>query len=248
MPGPLGVKLTAAFVIAQIIFLFSGASFAPLISAIVLPVMIGTDSWSYVISAAGMTLLVIAFHALLVKSGTRGEEALSARSLPDKGAAKRLLFRTAFFALMLIQALNLNSVFIAAPPLLVAFTEWTESGAQGRPHIRVKKAALLAACAAIGAGSRLLLSVGLGLPTAVSAAAAAALALAVMISLDMFVPPAGALMMLAMLVPESALALYPVEAGIGAFVFCLAAAGADRVMERGAVRTGAPQTDSRESA
>ena len=47
VPGPGWVKVTLAYGVAEVIFLLSGTSFAPMISAIALPVLLGTERvWS----------------------------------------------------------------------------------------------------------------------------------------------------------------------------------------------------------
>ncbi len=51
LPGPLWCKLSVAFLFCQLVLLFSRTSFAPLISAGVLPVMLGTESIVYPIAA-----------------------------------------------------------------------------------------------------------------------------------------------------------------------------------------------------
>lgn len=236
MPGPLGLKLILAFVLAQIVFLFSGTSLAPMISAVVLPVLIGTQSWLYVLSASGMTLLVILFHALLVRRGIRREEPFRKKALPDIRAAGRLLFRTAVFALLLVPALQNDLLFVVAPPLLVAFTEWTESGRTEPASDSAGKVILIASCALIGAGCRLLFTVQLGLPLMVSSALATLIAARIMIRTGRFLPPAGALTLLAMLIPGQALLLYPVEAALGASVLMLAARAMKQAEYRNAIR------------
>ena len=42
LPAALWVKITVAYAVSEVIFLFSGTSFAPMISAIVLPVLLST--------------------------------------------------------------------------------------------------------------------------------------------------------------------------------------------------------------
>ena len=222
MPGSLYVKLIAAFAAAQVIYLFSGTSLAPLISAVVLPVLIGTRSVSYILSAASMTLLVILFHHLLVRRGIRAEEPFVPKKGPDASAALRLVLRTTLFALLLVPALRSGMQFVVAPPLLVAFTDWSKIG-------------ILALCALIGAGSRLILTITLGLPLFAAAAAASIVMILLLIRTGIFLPPAGALTLLAMLIPESAVLLYPVEVTAGVIVFYLAASAMTRVRYNGTV-------------
>ena len=45
VPLPVWGRLTLAYGLAQVVFLLSGTRFAPMISAIALPVLLGTESW-----------------------------------------------------------------------------------------------------------------------------------------------------------------------------------------------------------
>ena len=54
--------------------MFSGTTFAPFVSAIVLPVMMQTTSIVYPIAAFVLTLLVILFHKLFLFQGLRTDE------------------------------------------------------------------------------------------------------------------------------------------------------------------------------
>ena len=56
-----------------------------------------------------------------------------------------------------------------------------------------------------------------------------------LIRTGIFLPPAGALTLLAMLIPESAVLLYPVEVTAGVIVFYLAASAMTRVRYNGTV-------------
>ena len=53
------LEILIAFVFAQILFMLSGTTFAPMISAIVLPVMMQTESFIYPIAAFLLTVAVV---------------------------------------------------------------------------------------------------------------------------------------------------------------------------------------------
>ena len=59
LPVTKPVQMTFAFAVCQIIFLFSRTTFAPLISAMVLPVMLGTENIIYIIAAIVLTILAM---------------------------------------------------------------------------------------------------------------------------------------------------------------------------------------------
>ena len=221
-PGYLYAKVLFAFVIAQVIFLFSGTSLAPLISAVVLPVLIGTKVISYLISAAAMTALIIALRHLLVRQGYRREEPFTPVARPGKARWSSMFIRTAVAAVLLAPAVFAGWRYIAAPPLLVAFTELSENWKPESPLKPWRVIALLTGGALIGAGTRFLLTMTLGLPLTLSAAVAASLILAVLYRTRLFMPPAGAITILAMLIPEGAVALYPLQAGLGICVYMFA--------------------------
>ena len=59
LPLPYWARIAVAFATTQAVYLYSGTSLAPLVSAIVLPVVLRTDSLVYPVSAFVLTLLVI---------------------------------------------------------------------------------------------------------------------------------------------------------------------------------------------
>ena len=65
VPFSVSVKLCIAFLAASLLFRFSGTTFAPVISSVVLPVMLGTDSVIYPIAAAVLTFLYLWKDCLL---------------------------------------------------------------------------------------------------------------------------------------------------------------------------------------
>lgn len=218
-PGGLYGKVLFAYVIAQILYLFSGTTLAPMISAVVLPVLIGTRALSYLISAVAMTLLIISLRRLLERKGYRRREAFRVLPGPGKMRWKDMLIRTAVAAVLLAPAVFAGWRYIAAPPLLVAFTELSEHWTFESPLKPWRVIALLTGGAAIGAGARFLLTMTLGLPLTLSAAAASVLILLVLFRTRLFMPPAGAITLLAMLIPETAVYLYPLQAGAGICVY-----------------------------
>ena len=62
VPLPVWGRLTLAYGLAQVVFLLSGTRFAPMISAIALPVLLGTESWVYPAAAFLLTGLILLCH------------------------------------------------------------------------------------------------------------------------------------------------------------------------------------------
>ena len=218
VPLPLWAKLSAAFVLGQLLLICSGTGFAPLISAIVLPVLLGTRSLVYPAAAVALTAMILLMSLLLERLGVRKAEPDHPVGLPERRDFPRIALRTALGVLCIAAAVRLDVRFAAAPPLLVAFTELMnrESAARRRPFQAI---ALLSLCAALGVASRVVLAGWLGLPLTIAAAAAAAGMILLLRGFHMFLPPAGALTVLAMLIPESALGIYPTQVLLGSCAY-----------------------------
>ena len=214
LPLPLWEKMCVAFLLAQVLLIFGGTSFAPLVSAAVLPVMLGTESMVYLIAAVSLTALILLVNFTLERLHLRAPEPYRPVHPPEGRAWARVVLRCALGCLCIALAVTLRARYMVAPPMLVAFTEFmnAESPAKRKP---VKAVALIALCAAAGAVSRLALTVTLGLPLTVSAVAAAVILLWLLREFGMLLPPAAALTVLAMLIPQSDLAIYPIEILVG---------------------------------
>ena len=126
--------------------------------------------------------------------------------------------RLALAAPVIWAALALDCRFAVAPPLLVAFTEFSSPTAAARKR-PFRAGAAIFLCALAGTASRLLLQGALGLPLTLAALLAAAAMIAILRSLGMYVPPAGALAILPMLLPAERLPRYPLQIALGTALF-----------------------------
>ena len=217
VPLPVWGQLTLAYGLAQLIFLLSGTSFAPMISAIALPVLLGTKSWVYPTAAFLLTGLILLCHWGLERLALREEPRFSpVRPTAEDWRSAGL--RLALAAGVIWAALTWDCRFAVAPPLLVAFTEFSRPGAAARKRpFRAGVAIVL--CALAGTLSRLLLQQALGLPLTLAALLAAMAMIAILRALGMYVPPAGALCILPMLLPPERLPLYPLQITLGTALF-----------------------------
>ena len=210
VPLPLWEQFVLAFAIGQAVLYFSRTSFAPLISAIALPVLIQTRSFVYVVAAVGLTFLVVILRFLLEKIHAKEENHYEPVLIESKDALKVNAFRIASVALISFFCIRFDVRFCVAPPLLVAFTELTNknSGAAKRPFSVV---ALVSLCAVCGSATRILLSSVPYFPLT-AAAFFACMCVQILVKLFRFpFPPAAAMSILAFLIPESAVTFYPVQ-------------------------------------
>ena len=218
MPGPLWAKLSAAFLLCQLVLLLSGTSFAPLISAGVLPVMLGTQSVIYPLSAMAFTGLLLLLRLWLERGRLKETEPFTPLPLPGKTDWLRLAARCGVGVGCIVLAVWLNTPFVVAPPILVAFTEFSRPGNQAR-KTPLKAAGLIVCCALAGAVCRYVFTMELGLWLTLSAGVAVVLMLLLLKIFRLYLPPAGALTVLAMLIPEQAVMWYPLEVLVGICLF-----------------------------
>ena len=80
---------------------------------------------------------------------------------------------------------------------------------------------LISLCALSGAFCRYTITSVAGLPLTLAAVLAMTISIILIYSFRMYLPPAGALTLLAMLIPRAALAIYPVSVFAGVSIFML---------------------------
>lgn len=220
LPLPLVVQLLLAYGLALGAAALSRTTFFPLISALVLPVLLHTTTWIYPLSAAAMTALVCLTQWGLERVGLRAPTEFSSVTERPRPAvcAKRVLW----VGLLFCAAVGLHLPFVAAPPLLVGFTELSEaeSPARKRP---VALVLLTALAATLGAGARGILCGILGLSATWAVLCAVGALIAVMCAVKLYFPPAAAIATLPFLLPQSAMLRYAPAVAAGFAVLTAAA-------------------------
>lgn len=194
--------------------------FAPMISTIVLPVMMQTESFIYPIAAFLLTIAVVLFRRFLLKVKIRDKQDFQSVNLHAKSDVIDTAVRTICVAVVGFFAIWSGFKFAIAPPLLVAFTEFSrpKNKARNKP---VKTVLLITVCAFVGAVSRYVLNMTLGLPLTVAALTATAIMLVIVYCTKMYIPPAGALTILSMIIPSESVLLYPLQILVGTAVIML---------------------------
>ena len=212
-------EILIAFALCQLIFMYSGTTFAPFVSAVILPIMMQTESFVYPASAFVLTLIIVALHTLFLKCGIRSDEDYVPKRLNSKTDYIDAVLRVISVGIVGAVAFMSGYKFVIAPPILVAFTEFSRPGNKAR-NKPFKTIAVVTLCAVIGAVCRYFINISLGMPLTVAAAVAAVLLLAVIHKSRMFMPPAGAITILAMIIPETAVMTFPVQilCGVGSFM------------------------------
>lgn len=213
-------QVVLAFTVSQIIFLFSKTTFAPLISAIVLPVMMQTTSFVYPIAAFFLTLAVILFRKIFDKTGIKTKENFVPIKLNLKSDIADTVIRIICVAVIGYIAFLCNIKYMVAPPLLVVFTEFSrpKNKARNKP---IKPILVLTSCAFVGAFTRFLINISFGLPLTIAALAATVIMLIILHYSKMYMPPVGAITILSMVISEEILFTYPLQIFLGSVVFIL---------------------------
>ena len=213
-PLALSLQLCIAFAFAQLLFLFSRTTFAPMISAIVLPVLLQTESPVYIFAAVTLTALILLCRGLLLRLHILEDTPYEKQPLPDAAAYRSMLLCTLLGCGWILFSQGMNLPFLAAPPLLVAFTEFRRPDAVSRTAPQ-RVILLMISCAVSGVLLRALLCILLGAPLWTAAVLTLAAVYVLMQHFSLTIPPAAAIAVLADLVPEDVLMLFPLQIACG---------------------------------
>lgn len=220
IPAPLWIQISVAYLISQLVFLFSQTTLAPMISAIVLPVMLKSQGLVYPISAITLMCILIFTRMLLDKTKIK-DKPVFAPVRRKKGDFILASLRVPAVILLSYCFVANDYRFVLAPPLLVAFTELSSN------KMDIKKAGkvilVVTTCACIGAIMRLIAINYVAFSLTFAAFAAAVLMVSFLTAIKTYLPPAAAMTFLAMLIPDSAVSTYPVQVFAGITVLTLLA-------------------------
>jgi hypothetical protein len=206
LPAPLMVKIAVGYACGAALIVVSRSSLYPVFSAVMLPVILGVDTPVYCLSVA-----VLASVVILPAGAVHGAGAAS----PDPDDALPVSAQMVRFALLLVFVLalaafgqHLNRMMFIAPPLIVGAAGVVDNPKPIPLMTLVKILILCAAAAVLGAGCRLVLTETMGIAACLSAAAAFAVLLLLSWRWGLWFPPAGAVTLLAYLMPAARLSAY----------------------------------------
>ncbi len=221
LPWPVYLRAPIGFVFCAALMNAVGADMTPMLSATILPMLLNTTEWTYPLAVLVLVSVVLAGQVVLERIGLREPIDYHVFCTPPRETLLGWGRRLAVFSLLACPAYATGNFFLAVPPLLVAFTELTRPDMTLRLR-PVRAWAALAIASLIGTLARSALVV-LGAPVAVCALFAYALLILMWDRLRTWLPPAGAVVLLALLAPWPNAWLYPVEVTIGAAVWVAAA-------------------------
>lgn len=219
---PLIAKVLMCFAFTGVALTLTKTTLLPIISACILPVYMNISSWVYPISVCIMSLMIIFLQWILEKRRRRPKN----KYIPCEYNYKIELTKWTklFIALAIISLLPFKSqnLFFIAPPLIVAFAEFAnvKSPLRKRPY-RIFLVLVLAGV--LGTVLREVLNLYLHMPLTFSAVVACVLLFAAFERLNILFPPAGAILLLPMILDVTDLKLYPLQVAVGSLVFISAA-------------------------
>lgn len=219
VPLPLFIKVVMGFILGGVGLIVTGSTFYPLLSAIILPIILGTESMVYPISSIGFTLIILTAHVILEKLNLKASPEYV--KIHPEFRMNVWIKRLLVVAVLSFTATYSGFLFLITPPLIVAFCELSD------PKCKLRKSPLkvilqIVICACTGVLFRAVLTEQLGLSLIISGTLAAVTIFTIMKMMKIDFPPAGALGILPMLIPESRLINYIPEVIAGAVLFILA--------------------------
>ena len=221
LPLPLAVRVLIGYAVCATVMNAIGADMTPMLSAAILPMLLGTDSWAYPAAVVSLVIAVCLGQMWLERIGEREPIDYQRLNLPWKEAipfwGKRLLV----FGLIAVPAYLSGLTFLAVPPLIVAYTELTRPDFTLRTR-PLRARATMAGAGAIGALARAAVNSGVA-PVVLAAACGFGLLVLLWDRMRAWMPPAGAAVLLALLAPVPNPMLYAVEVAVGSAVWTLAA-------------------------
>ena len=216
--APLYLKIVVGMLVCMALVLISQTTMLPLISACILPILTEVDNIIYPISVIILTTAVISVQIMLEKKKIKKVYKYKPIFYDVVLEIKRWTFIIAVMAIMTGFALWLDIKFIIAPPLIVAFCEFTYKKSSVR-KIPVPILILMSLAAFLGAYSRLLLCTAFHLPLTLAVICVITLVLYTMKMIKVYFPPVGAIAILPFIISEDELYFYPVEVMLGGIVF-----------------------------
>ncbi|MCR5666945.1 MAG: hypothetical protein K6G01_08955 [Eubacterium sp.] len=214
VPGPQWGQMLLAYAVSQLMLLYSRTTFAPFISAIVLPVMLGSDSIVYVISAIGLTAFVLGITWILEQFKIWDKEPFVQRQKATPMEYLKALVRIIIIGISIYLAFRIDIQYAVAPPVLVAFTEFMRPGGQP-PQKPVRVCVFVVLCSMLGVICRMAFDVNFVHSLILAGAFAAVGVLFLVRWFKLYIPPAAALAILPMLIDVNKLIWYPLQVAIG---------------------------------
>lgn len=219
---PLIFQVALCFGFTGVILTIARTTLIPIISACILPVYLGTKSWIYPISVTIMALIIIVAQWLMEKYNLKPKNQYTPCEFDIKFQIIKWTKLLVVFSIIALIPFENQQIYFLAPPLIVTFTEFanTKSPLRNKPfHI----IGLLTLASATGCFLRELLNLYLHLPLALCAGLACCVLFVAFDRVKTLFPPAGAILLIPLILKAGILPTFPLEVLVGATVLIFTA-------------------------
>lgn len=222
VPMPMIFQTCVCFAFTGLVLTLTKTTLIPIISACILPVYLGTTSWVYPISVTIMAGIIILAQWLMEKNHLKPKNSYVPCVFDYKEEFIKWSKMLVVFAIIALVPFESHQIYFLAPPLIVTFAEFsnTKSRLRNRPFYIV---GLMTLAAATGCALREVLNVYLHLPLTICATLACCVLFVTFDKVKMLFPPAGAILLIPMILKDSILPLLPLEVCIGATILIFTA-------------------------
>ncbi len=214
---PLIFQVCLCFGFTGFILTLFKTNFIPIISACILPVYLETTSWVYPVSVAVMSLIIIFAQYLMEKFHFRPVNRFTPCEFNIKTQIIKWSKLLLVFGLIALIPFKTHQIYFLAPPLIVMFTEFAN------PKRKKKKKlfyiiGLMTFAAFTGCLLRYILNIYLNFPLYICTALACIILFIALNKIKINFPPAGAILLIPMILDKTFLFLFPFEVFIGAVI------------------------------
>lgn len=214
---PLILQVCACFGFSGLILTLCKTNFVPIISACILPVYLKTTSFVYPAAVMIMALIIIIAQWVMEKNHMRPVNKFIPCNFDLKEQITKWLKLLTVFALIALIPFKTHQIYFLAPPLIVMFTELSNpySPARKKPAYI---AGLMTFSSFVGSFVRLFFNVYLNIPLSICTAIACCILFIALHKIKINFPPAGAVLLIPMILNPNLLISFPFEVLIGSIV------------------------------
>ena len=126
LPIPLIFQVLIGFILVGISLLVTKTSFAPVVSAFMLPILLQSDSWLFPLLVIGYIGIIIAVQTLYQKIGLTKKTVSAHAAFQWKNELFHWCILLIIFSVLSIYPTVTHSIYFMVPPLIITFVEMAE--------------------------------------------------------------------------------------------------------------------------
>ncbi|MFA6832000.1 MAG: HPP family protein [Bacteroidaceae bacterium] len=217
-PFPILANIAISFIFTSLCLIITRTTLIPIISASMLPVLLGTDSWVYPLSIFSMNLILVCIQWFFEKKGLRKVINFNSSESPYQHNLwhwVKLLVGLMFIAVI---PMYTGNMYMIVPPLVVTFVEFSSSSAgfRNRP---VQIFFVLVVSAILGTFFQYTLHHVLGISEVYTILLLFVCQFLFLEAVGKPFAPACAIAIIPMIIPQQDILLYPLQVAGGATIF-----------------------------